>query len=70
MIQLYNRTTKKLEEENVLGGRFLSLLYEKPYGKPLLFFVKRKFFSAFYGKLMDTRWSKKLIPSFICVITP
>lgn len=65
MIQLYNRTTKKLEEENVLGGRFLSLLYEKPYGKPLLFFVKRKFFSAFYGKLMDTRWSKKLIPSFM-----
>lgn len=65
MIQIYNRKTKTIEVEEVLGGTFLSLLYEKPYGKPFLFFVKRKFFSALYGKIMDTRWSRRLIPSFI-----
>lgn len=65
MIQLYNRKTTNLEVEKVLGGSLLSLLYEKPYGKPLLFFVKRKFFSVLYGKIMDTSWSRTLIPSFM-----
>lgn len=65
MIRLYNRKTEQLEQEKVLGQAFLSFLYEKPYGKPFLFFVKRKFLSSFYGRLMDTPWSKKMVDSFV-----
>ncbi|HBT18920.1 MAG TPA: phosphatidylserine decarboxylase [Clostridiaceae bacterium] len=65
MIKIYDRRLETIVEEKVLGGKLLHLLYEKPYGKPFLFFVKRKFFSSFYGKLMDTSWSKRMIPKFI-----
>lgn len=65
MIRIYDRKEKKLMEEKVVGEKFLKLLYERPYGKPLLFLVKRKFFSAFYGRLMNTAWSRKMIEPFI-----
>lgn len=65
MIEVYDRKEKRLIKEHVVGGNLLRLLYEKPYGKPFLFFVKRKFFSALYGRLMDTKWSRRLIPGFI-----
>lgn len=65
MITIYDRKKKKLTNEHVVGGNLLKLLYEKTYGKPFLFFVKRKFFSSFYGRLMDTAWSRRLISGFI-----
>jgi len=65
MITIYDRKMQRLTNENVVGGKLLKLLYEKSYGKPFLFFVKRKFFSSFYGRLMDTAWSRRLISSFI-----
>lgn len=65
MIKIYDRNEKRLIDEHVVGGNLLKLLYEKTYGKPFLFFVKRKFFSSFYGRLMDTKWSRRFISGFI-----
>lgn len=65
MIEVYDRKEKRMKEEQVVGGSLLKLLYEKPYGKPFLYFVKRKFFSDLYGRLMDTPWSRRLIRGFI-----
>lgn len=65
MIEVYDRKEKRMKEEQVVGGNLLKLLYEKPYGKPFLYFVKRKFFSDLYGRLMDTPWSRRLIRGFI-----
>lgn len=65
MITIYDRKNQRLTKEHVVGGNLLKLLYEKPYGKPFLFFVKRKSFSSFYGRLMDTAWSRRMISSFI-----
>lgn len=65
MITIYDRKMQRLTNEHVVGGKLLKLLYEKPYGKPFLFFVKRKFFSSFYGRLMDTAWSRRMISGFI-----
>ena len=65
MIEIYDRRAQKLITEHVVGGSLLKLLYDKPYAKPSLFFVKRKFFSSLYGKLMDTKFSKRMIQGFI-----
>lgn len=65
MIRIYDRKEKKLMEERVVGEKFLKLLYERPYGRPLLFLIRRKFFSTFYGRLMDTRRSRGMIGPFI-----
>jgi len=65
MIEVYDRKEKRMKEEQVVGGSLLKLLYEKTYGKPFLYFVKRKFFSDLYGRLMDTSWSRRMIRGFI-----
>ncbi|HSL85302.1 MAG TPA: phosphatidylserine decarboxylase [Bacteroidales bacterium] len=65
MIKIYDRKNKTLMEEKVVGGKLLELLYGKVYGKPFLYFVRRKFFSKMYGRLMDTKRSKKMIRNFI-----
>lgn len=66
MIKVYNRSTKRYEQEKVVGGKALDLLYGTSLGRTLLVpLVKRRFVSAFYGFLMDRSFSRRLIPAFI-----
>jgi phosphatidylserine decarboxylase len=53
-IQYFNRYTNQLETEAVYGGGFLKWAYGNPLGRASLeLFVKRAFFSRFYGWWMD-----------------
>lgn len=65
MIKIYDRKNGQITEENVVGGKLLEMLYGKPYGRPFLHLVKRKFFSQLYGKAMDSTWSRKMVDDFI-----
>lgn len=66
MIKVYNRASKRYEQEKVVGGKALDLLYGTSLGRTLLVpLVKRRFVSAFYGFLMDRSLSRRLIPTFI-----
>lgn len=66
-IQYLDRDSKKIEEENVYGGRFLAFLYKNtPFSNFLLYFVARSpFISMAYGWFMRSRFSKRLVKSFI-----
>ena len=65
-IQFYNRYTEQLETEQVYGESFLKWAYENPLGKLALHsFVKRPFFSRWYGSRMDNPGSKSKIVPFI-----
>lgn len=65
-IKYMNRVTQEIEEEKVLGNKALSLLYEHPLGMgPLEMLVKKKLFSFLYGRLQDTKYSKRKIKKFI-----
>lgn len=60
------RKTGKTKEELVPGGIFLKWLYESKPGFFLLeILVKKKLFSFLYGKLQDTRLSRRKIRNFI-----
>jgi phosphatidylserine decarboxylase len=65
-ISLYNRESKKIENEIVFGKSFLDFIYGT---KPGLFFteliLKKKFFSVLYGNLLKKPSSKKKIYPFI-----
>jgi len=53
-IQFYNRYTKTMETEQVYGENFLQWAYGNPFGKIALHsFVKRPFFSKWYGHRMN-----------------
>ena len=53
-IQYLNRETGKIETEQIYGEGFLRWAYGNPLGKTALHsFVKRPFFSKWYGKRMD-----------------
>jgi len=65
-IQYYNRHTRKLETEQVDGEGFLRWIYANPLGKAALHtLVKRRAFSAWYGRRMSTPRSAKKISPFI-----
>ena len=65
-IRYINRATGELITEKPPGEGFLKFLYYKPFGKLALnLLVKRKFFSAWYGLLMDKPKSVKKIPEFV-----
>ncbi|SMB92886.1 phosphatidylserine decarboxylase [Desulfonispora thiosulfatigenes DSM 11270] len=65
-IKYIDRNSKKIEEEKVLGDKSLRWLYEHPMGMGLLeMFFKKKFFSFIYGKVQDTKYSKRKINNFI-----
>lgn len=65
-ITYFNRYTKELETEQVYGEGFLNWTYNHPLGKlPLHLFVKRPFFSAWYGRKMDNPSTAEKIPAFI-----
>ena len=60
------RKTGKRIEENVAGNKFIVWAYNTFIGKSVLeLIVKRKLFSALYGKLQDLSGSKKNIKPFI-----
>ncbi len=65
-IQYYNRHTRKIETEQVYGEGFLRWVYGNPLGKAALHtLVKRKVFSAWYGRRMDRPASAARVARFI-----
>lgn len=65
-IHFLNRYTGKIETEKVYGEAFLDWTYNSSLGKlPLHLFVKRPFFSKWYGRKMNHPDTKKKIGPFI-----
>jgi len=65
-IRYFNRHTGTLETEQVYGEGFLRWTYGNPLGGIALnAFVKRPFFSAWYGRKMSTPESAKRVDPFI-----
>jgi len=65
-IRYYNRHAETMETEQVYGEGFLKWTYGNPFGGIALnAFVKRPFFSAWYGRRMNTAASAAKIPDFI-----
>lgn len=65
-IRYFNRHTGKLETEKVYGEGFLRWTYGHPAGRMALWsFVKRPFFSKWYGQRMDRPESAERVKPFI-----
>ena len=65
-IRYFNRETGKTEIEQVYGEGFLRWTYGHPAGALALWgFVKRPFFSAWYGRRMSTPESAERVAPFI-----
>ncbi len=65
-IRYFNRHTGALETEQVYGEGFLRWSYGNPLGAiSLNAFVKRPFFSAWYGRRMSTLESAKRVAPFV-----
>ncbi|MFT6793790.1 MAG: phosphatidylserine decarboxylase [Rubritalea sp.] len=66
VITFLNRYTGKLETEQVYGEGFLKWAYGNPIGKIALHsFIKRPFFSKWYGRKMDHPTTKEKVAPFI-----
>jgi len=65
-IQYLNRETGEIETEQVYGEGFLRWAYGNPLGKIALHaFVKRPFFSEWYGRRMDQPKTQERVAPFI-----
>jgi len=65
-IQFFNRHSGKVETETVYGDKWLKWTYGNPLGKLSLHaFVKRGFFSRWYGRRMDDPKSREKVAPFI-----
>ncbi|MBI5775675.1 MAG: phosphatidylserine decarboxylase [Verrucomicrobia bacterium] len=65
-IQFFNRYTGRVETEEVYGAGWLKWIYGHPLGEVALqTFVKRAFFSRWYGRRMSTPASREKIRPFI-----
>ncbi|MEK7434027.1 MAG: phosphatidylserine decarboxylase [Cyanobacteriota bacterium] len=65
-IFLYNRKTKKIEEEIITGKLLIKLIYNNKIGLKLTEkILKKPKFSFWYGNLLKTKRSKNKINSFI-----
>lgn len=65
-IHYHNRETGTLDTEKVYGESFLRWAYGNPLGPVALnAFIKKPFFSAWYGRRMSTPESKSRIAPFI-----
>ncbi len=65
-IQFFNSLRGQIETEQVYGESFLRYAYENPLGKIALHaFIKRPFFSAWYGRRMNQESSRQKIPPFL-----
>lgn len=65
MIKLYNRKTKKYEEEIEYGNTFLNVLYNNAFGRFLLKFIINPTISKIGGFYHDSFISKLKIKKFI-----
>jgi phosphatidylserine decarboxylase len=66
VIKIHNRKTGKVENEKVLGGKWIEFAYGSPVGSFLtrqLF--RRRWVSQFFGNFQNHRSSLKKIPEFI-----
>lgn len=65
-VKFYNRYTRQLETEAIYGEGFLKWAYGNPLGKIALHsFVKKPFFSAWYGRRMDKAATIEKIAPFL-----
>ena len=65
-IRYFNRHSNREETESVYGEGFLRWAYGAPLGAlALAAFIKRPFFSAWYGRRMDRPGSAARIPPFL-----
>ncbi len=65
-VQYYNRHSGQLETEAIYGEGFLKWAYGNPLGKTALHgFVKRPFFSEWYGRRMDKAATTAKIAPFL-----
>ncbi|MFM2220278.1 MAG: hypothetical protein RLZZ553_26 [Verrucomicrobiota bacterium] len=65
-IEFYNGLTGKIETEQVYGESFLRFAYGNPLGKLALhLFIKRPFFSQWYGWRMNQETSRQKIAPFL-----
>lgn len=65
-LKIYNREKQRIEEENIVGHKYMHWLYYKNSGNFVLErIVKRKLASKIYGALKDRKGSKKKIRDFI-----
>lgn len=65
-IKYLNRETDEIETEQVYGEGFLRWAYGNPLGKLALHgFVKRPFFSKWYGRKMDAPKTREKIAPFL-----
>jgi len=66
LITFFNRYTNEIETEQVYGEGFLKWAYGNPLGKVALHsFIKRPFFSQWYGRRMNHPSTKEKILPFI-----
>lgn len=65
-IKLYDRKNKEIVKEIVYEKKIMSFLYDSYLGLILSsIFIKKKWFSRFYGKLQKSKMSKNKIEPFI-----
>lgn len=65
-IYYINRKNGEKKIEKVLGGNYLSWIYDSSVGNFLLeTILKRKIASTIYGKIQDSKKSAKKIPQFV-----
>lgn len=65
-IRFYNRYTGEIEQEQVLGEKYLRWVYGSTLGKVSLHvLIKRAFFSRLLGAMKNSKKSAKTIPAFI-----
>lgn len=64
-ISIYNRYTKKLEQEKVYGEAMVNLAYNSLFTKLIAPFIAGKALSQIYGKMQDAPRSRKKVPPFI-----
>ena len=65
-IHYYNRYTRQIEQEKILGERGLRWVYGSALGRlSLHLLLKRAFFSQLIGALKSTRRSARSLPTFV-----
>jgi phosphatidylserine decarboxylase len=65
-IQYYDRYKRSLETEKIYGEKWLRWAYEKPLGRlSVQLLIRRAFFSRWYGRKMNKRFSDLRILPFI-----
>ncbi|MCP5492202.1 MAG: phosphatidylserine decarboxylase [Chlamydiales bacterium] len=65
-LEYFDRQTQQIQQEQIYGGAFLRLLYEKSIGKYLLpILAKPAWFSKLYGLVQKSGFTKRKVAPFI-----